>query len=306
MGYRGNPSVLFGLENRHAIEIHTGGGMSCVWNLGFKVALAKAGLVMPKAVVGVSGGACNGAAGMSAGKDWRTLTRVLDVYKYLSEGGFFKRKLCRFGWYLDFDVEELVAALEGKRSQFGLPELDEAAIQRHPSPFWVAVTSSKNAQGTLKNAKPQLFRALRATMSVPGSCAPASVDSDELYYDGAWGSPLPGSAIKQFWARKVLVIMSQPPPADMSTWELMHDLTTTFFANLHVPSELSAATWRMNKEISSVIRRIERCQRIEVLIVYPDRGMHISPLTTCPRMLQKAFENGEEAGEKLIAQARVA
>jgi len=300
MQIRGKKSVLTALaRGEEVLVIVMGGGMSCVISLGVLAALVRADLHRFKAGIGVSGGACNLAALFS---NPEKIESVLEVFEYLACGGFLRLRLGPLGWYLAFNLEELIQTLEGKRSHIGLPALDEANVASQPSPFWVVATDHRSGKGVFLDAKRDLFRKLRATMSVQGVCSPVDMEGRQVS-DGQVGLKI-GPAIRKVMARKVIVIMNRPPMENRGWWEQMLTPTVTRMALLTESRELREAAATMDFSFSDEVRRLEACKRVETLVIYPDFMEDMWPWTNNVSLLNLSFARARDFTERLVEDAR--
>lgn len=301
MHYRGKLSVLSALhDGEPVLVVVLGGGMASVVSLGMLSALSRARLTNFKAGVGISGGACNLAAFYSSPHG---MDDVLSVYEHLALGGFLTWRMGIFGPYLSFNIEELVATLQGERTHLGLPSLDKGAIEAHASQLWFGVTRHTTGEGVLLDAKQNLFSALRASMAIQGVCEPEVIDGEALS-DGAVGMRV-GMAIRKVWARKVLVLMNRMPFHDRTWWEQWFTPYVTRIALLGLAPGLCNNAVRMEESFAEEIRRIENCKRLEMLCIAPDwTDPPLMPWTTSCLSLQTAYVRAQDFTESLCEKAR--
>jgi predicted patatin/cPLA2 family phospholipase len=220
----------------------------------------------------------------------------------MCDGRFLGRTFGPRGWRAVFDQEELTQTLQGDRVHLGLPGLNVRSISRDPCDFLVVGTNAKNGTGDLLGAKKKPIKAIRATTAIPGCCDPVRIDGED-YYDGAWGDPLPGTIVRKFWARRILVIMSQPPYDELTPYEVWNDQLVSWFANLQIPSVLHEGTRRMGERIAQTVRILEQCNWVRALVVYPKPGTQIAQWEQNSRVLRKAYECGVLCAEEMIAHA---
>lgn len=297
MRYRGKLSVLSALANGESVLIVVlGGGMSCVVSLGVLVALVRANLHSRlRAGIGVSGGACNLAAVFS---NPEKIESVMEMYRHMACGGFLSIRWGPLGPHLWFDSEELMHALEGRRSHLGLPALDEKKIMLRPHPFWVAATDHTKGTCVFLNARRRLFRSLRATMAIPGVCEPVIVGGRKLS-DGAVGMKIE-TAVRG--ARRVLVVMNRPPPENRVWWEQMFTPMVTRFALRSESSKLREAAAWMDTDFEEDLRRLEACTHVDTLVVHPT-DPNLFPFCSFWPQLKTAYEDARDFTERLIDEA---
>lgn len=296
MRFRGDLSLLKELSRGEPVTVIVmGGGQTCVVSLGILVAWVMARIFRPKAVVGFSGGACNGAAALTNPEE---IHRVMDVYRHIVYGGFLTVRYTWYGMpYLAFDLEELLASLRGEREHLHLPRIKHEKLSA--GRFFVGVTEHANGKGRIVPAHADLFTWLEATMSIQGVRDPVSIDGVR-FSDGAVGGKI-GMSVRKVWARKVIVLMNRVAPEDRWWWEKVLTPHITR-ALLHSEStDLREAAVRMDDDLSIEIERIGRCERIRSLFIEPDLSdPYLLPHANHPTVLELAYRRAVDYGEKLM------
>ncbi len=295
MDIRGKESVLHALrDGEPVLVIVLGGGMSCVFSLGVLVSLVRMNLHRFSHAIGVSGGACNVAALLSNPGEMRS---VMKVFEYLARGGFLRLKLGPFGWYVWFDIAELINALEGKVQHEDLPALNEDNVVSHPCSFRVGATDHKTGKGVFLDAKSDLFLKLRITASVQGACSHVTIGT-RMLSDGQIGvGKRIGPALGRM-AKKVLVIMNRPLIEDRTWWEQQFSPWFTRFLLAAENPEIREAAVKMDNFISRGVRRLEACTHTDTLVISPNWIEDIFPLTNNVPLLGLTFQNAANGIER--------
>lgn len=299
MQYRGNLSVLTALARGEDVTVIVlGGGLSCVVSLGVLVSFVLARIFTPKAVVGFSGGACNGAAAIT---NPEKIEQVIDVYRHIAYGGFLTMKYTWWGMpYLAFDLEELLATLKGEREHRGLPRLDHDRVPANR--FFVGVTEHETGRGHVFPAHDNLFTWLEASMSIQGARKPVAIGGVN-FSDGAVGGKI-GMSIRKVWARRVIVLMNRVPPEERWWFEKTFTPMITRAMLWGEPHELREAAVRMDDDLAIEMSRLGACERIQSLFIAPDlTDPYLLPQTAVPFMLELGYERGKQFGEKLVEMA---
>lgn len=303
MIHRGDLAVLTALSRGEPVLVYVnGGGPSCVFSLGVFLALEHAGLNHRIAArYGSSGGGINAAASVSNPKQ---LESVLDVYKYLVSGNFFRLQWDGFSRFrIAFDIDELFHVLEGRRLDQGLPALDGDKIRQHTAPLRVAVTDSKSGRGRFVDVKKDVFQLLRATASIQGACAPVSLGGREVG-DGDVGKKI-GPAYARA-AKHVLVILNRPPMEERTWWEQWLSPLLMRMVLAGETEELRQAAAGMDQSFSRGLRRLEACKSVKTLVVYPDLLEDFVPLSANTAGLEYSMHNAMHNALRLIKLARAA
>ncbi len=253
------------------------GGMRGTCGAGAMVALHELGLADAfDTVVGVSTGGPIGAYFLS-GRD-QAIQGASLYYTVCATPAFIN--LRRLRRVMDLDV--LLAAMRQ-----GSKAIDVDAICQSPTAFWVGATRTDGTPDLMnaKKAKPDIFAAIQASMTIPGvSGGPVFVDG-QAYYDGGL-NPFPiREVVAKFRPTDILVLPNicqrfvDPPRQRISDLSALVVLKSRSLALVQ-----RALTRR--KQFHESLQLARQLPNVRVGILWPeDLGIH--ELTTDANLLRQ-------------------
>jgi predicted patatin/cPLA2 family phospholipase len=284
--------------------VGTGGGFCCSIVAAEFHALQDAGLTHPFTTILTVSGSGGPAGGYLSG----VAHRVGRVFEYLATSKFVTWN--PYTMSVALDLKHFERALDGSHMPLSF---DSKKIRAHTSDFWVTAAEEDGTK-VLINAKSETYEPLQAVLAsiaVPGTCDPVTLEGRRLVDGVAGGNPLPVEEglsllpLREGERAKVLVLQSRihPKYRPLEYW------AWPFLAHMRfalAPSGLRSNMAYIDSCFASAADKLSLMRAIDYCRVAPTPGdVTLLPTTTSMAQIRAAMEEARAFMARELALARV-